>query len=56
MAIVPDFQSDLTNHFFKGFKISSHFIDDKAKEIHFYLEPCSEFPVCTFPFRVKARM
>ena len=46
MAIVPDFQSDLTNHFFKGFKISSHFIDDKAKEIHFYLEPCSEFPVC----------
>ena len=36
MAIVPDFQSDLTNHFFKGFKISSHFIDDKAKEIHFY--------------------
>ena len=46
MALVPDFQSDLTNHFFKGFKISSHFIDDKAKEIHFYLEPCSEFPVC----------
>ncbi len=46
MAIIPDFQSDLTNHFFKGFKISSHFIDDKAKEIHFYLEPCSEFPVC----------
>ncbi len=33
MALVPDFQSDLTNHFFKGFKISSHFIDDKAKEI-----------------------
>ena len=35
MTIVTDFQSDLTNHFFKGFKISSHFIDDKAKRNSF---------------------
>ncbi len=46
MDIVPDFQETFTKLFFKGFKIVNFKIELSAKEMHFYLEPESELPIC----------